>query len=119
MAMEITNSYRSYIAQNMAGSSVTNSTKNKETEKTSETAGSSGSKGMEDYVRELAKLVPSVDLKVGNAFASAKNGKTLTINPKLLEEMKNNPEKEKEMKELIKGVESMTRLSESMNKASG
>lgn len=33
--------------------------------------------------------------------------------------MRNDPEKEKEMKELIKGVESMTRLSESLNKATG
>ena len=44
---------------------------------------------------ELAKLVPSVELKVGNSFSTAKSGKTLTINPQLLEKMQNDPEKEK------------------------
>ncbi len=77
MAMEITNNYSSYAAQRMAESS----TKKKETENTSETAGSSKSRSTSDYVNELAKLVPSVELKVGNSFSTAKSGKTLTINP--------------------------------------
>lgn len=125
MAMEINGNYSSYAAQSMAESSVANSKKNKETEKASETAGNSKTTGSgksesrANYVNELAKLVPSVEFKVGSSYATAKNGKTLTINPKLLEEMQNDPEKEREMKELIKGVESMTRLSESLNKASG
>jgi len=77
------------------------------------------SKNTADYVKELAKLVPSVELKIGNAFQTTKSGKTLTINPKLLEKMQNDPEQEKEMKELIKGVESMTKLMDGINKASG
>ena len=72
-----------------------------------------------DYANGLAKLVPSVDFKVGNACSSAKNGKSLTVNPKLLEKMQNDPEKEKDMKDMIKGVESMSKLAESMAKASG
>lgn len=43
----------------------------------------------------------------------------MTINPKLLEKMQRDPEFEKEMKELIKGVEMMTKFSESLNKATG
>lgn len=72
-----------------------------------------------DYLRTLEKLAPSVEFRIGTTFSSAKTGKTLTINPKLLEKMQNDPEQEKETMELIRGVETMTKLSESMNKASG
>ncbi|MDE7366576.1 MAG: hypothetical protein K2N24_04405 [Lachnospiraceae bacterium] len=119
MAMEITNNYSSYAVQGMAESSAANSTKKKETVKTSEKAGNSKSKSTTDYMSELAKLAPSVECSVRNGFSSAKTGKTLTINPKLLEKMQNDPEKEKEVKELIKGVESMTKLVDSINNASG
>ena len=124
MAMEITSSYSNYTAQNMAGNSVTggsavNSTKKKETEKATEATESSKSKSTEEYMNELKKLAPSVEFRVGNGCSSAKSGKTLTINPQLLEKMQNDPEKEKEMKELIKGVESMTKLIDGIYKASG
>ncbi len=124
MAMEITNTYSSYVAQSMAGNSVTggsavNSTKKKETEKTTEAAESSKSKSAEEYMNELKKLAPSVEFKVGNSYSPAKSGKTLTVSPQLLEKMQNDPEKEKEMKELIKGVESMTKLLDGIYKASG
>ena len=56
---------------------------------------------------------------VGNCCSSAKSGKTLTINPKLLENMQNDPEQAKETKELIRGVESAMNLIDSINKASG
>ena len=115
MAMEITNNYSSSVAQSMAASS----TKKKETENTSETTGNSKSRSTSDYVKELAKLVPSVELKVGNSFSTAKSGKTLTINPQLLEKMQNDPEKEKEMKELIRGVESAVNMLDSVMNASG
>ncbi|MDE7285684.1 MAG: hypothetical protein K2N55_02400 [Lachnospiraceae bacterium] len=119
MAMEITNNYSSYAAHSMMGNTVANSTKKKEAENTSETTGSSKAKSTSDYVSELSKLAPSVEFKVGNSFSTAKSGKTLTINPQLLEKMQNDPEQEKEMKELIKGVESAVNMLESVNKASG
>ncbi len=111
--------YGSHAAQGMAENSATGSTKKKETENTSETAGSSRSKSTADYVNKLAKLVPSVDFKVGNACSRAKSGMTLTINPKLLEKMQNDPEQEKETKELLRGVESAMNMIESINKAGG
>ena len=114
MAMEITNNYSSYAAQGMAGN-----TKKKETEKTQETAEGSKSRSTAGYADELAKLVPSVDFMVGNGCSSAKSGKTLTINPKLLEKMQNDSEQAKETKELIRGVESAMNLIDSINKASG
>ena len=118
MAMEISNNYN-YVTQSIMESNTANSTKKKETEKITETAGSSKAKQTTDYANRLAKLVPSVDFRIGNACSSAKNGKSLTVNPKLLEKMQNDPEKEKDMKDLIKGVEFMTKLSESIAKASG
>jgi len=119
MAMEITNNYSSYAAQGMAGNPVAGSTKKKETEKTQETAESSKSKKTAEYANELAKLVPSVDFKVGNVCSSAKSGKSLTVNSQLLEKMQNDPEKAKDMKDMIKGVESMSKLAEGIAKATG
>ncbi len=91
----------------------------KETSSTQKNEENSKSKSTSDYVKELAKLAPSVEFKVGNACSRAKSGMTLTINPKLLEKMQNDPEQEKETKELIRGVESAMNMIESINKASG
>ena len=111
--------YSSYVAQSMTESGATSGTKKKGTEKTQETAGNSKSKSTAEYANELAKLAPSVEFKVGNSYSTAKSGKTLTVNPQLLEKMQNDPEKEKEMKDMIKGVESATKLMDGIYKASG
>ncbi len=121
MAMEISGNlpdyavrrqnYGSYAAQGMAG--------NKKTERTQETAESSKSENTAEYAYRLKKLVPSVDFKVGNVCSSAKSGKSLTVNPQLLKKMQKDPETEKAMKDMIKGVESMSKLAESLTKASG
>lgn len=94
----------------------TNETEIKETTAARKNLGTEGTTG---YISKLAKLAPSVEFRVGNTHSSAKSGKTLTINPKLLEKMQSNPEQEKETKELIKGVESATKLLDSIHKASG
>lgn len=119
MTMEIRNNYSSYAAQNAAGSSAAGGTKKKETEQAAEKTKSSKPENTADYARKLAKLAPSVEFKVGNTFSTAKRGNTLTISPLLLEKMRKDPEQEKETKELIKGVESMTKLIDSINKGSG
>lgn len=128
MAMEIINHYSNYVTQSMAQSSAANNTTKKAAEKsektenqakTTQTIENSKVKNTAEYTKKLEQLAPSVEFKVGTAFSSAKSGLTLTINPKLLEKMQNDPAKEQEMKELIRGVESMTRLSEGMNRASG
>lgn len=97
-------------------SELAGSIKKKETENTS---GSDKTKSTAEYMKELEKLAPSVEFKAGNSYSTAKNGKTLTISPQLLEKMQNDPEQEKETKEMIKGVESMTKLVDGINKASG
>ena len=113
MAVRVMNSYNGYAARNAAGMA-----RKKDAEQAVEKAGSRP-ETTADYVRELEKLVPSVELRVGNTFASAKTGKTLTINPGILNKMRNDPEQEKETKELIKGVEFMTRMMDSFYKATG
>ena len=129
MAMEITNNYVSvykstYTAQKQQTSKqqvpnqqAASKTETKEATTVKKNAGDATNNS--DYFNNLTKLAPSVDCRIGTTYATVKNGKTLTINPKVLEKMQSDPEFEKEMKELIKGVEMMTKFSESLNKASG
>lgn len=72
-----------------------------------------------DYARELAKLAPSVQVKVGTTFPSARSGKTLTINPGLLNKMKHDPKQAQDTKEMIKGVEFITKFMDGLYKSSG
>ena len=120
MAMEITNNYNAYentyAAQKQQETAKQRAASKQEV---SETTGRSKAKSTTDYMNELAKLVPSVECKIGNTFSSAKSDKTLTINPLLLDKMQKDPEKEKEMKELIKGVESAVNMLDSVMNASG
>ncbi len=128
MAMEITNNYNVYENAYATQKQETAKKQAASGKEASETVVAQKNSNVENgkmksstmaYAKELAKFAPSVDFGVGSALSSAKSGKTLTINPKLLEKMQNNPAQEKEMKELIKGVESVTKLSASINKASG
>ena len=119
MALEVSNSYSSYAAQNVVSSSKANDTKKKDAEQAVEKYGSSKAESTAGYMSKLEKLAPSVEFGIGNTHSSAKSGKTLTINQKLLEKMQDDPNKEKEMKELIRGVESATKLLDSMHRASG
>lgn len=100
MAMEIKNNYSSYTARNVESKPPVNS-------------------ATADYAKDLSKLVPSVDFKVGYGGSSARSGVTLTINPKLLEKMQNDPAQAKETKELLRGVESAMTLINGINKATG
>ena len=127
MAMEIANNYNAYEnvhatqRQETAKKQVTSGKETSETVDTQKnsTVGNSKVKRTVDYAKKLEKLAPSVEFRIGNTHSSAKSGKTLTINPKLLEKMQDDPNKEKEMKELIRGVESATKLLDSMHRASG
>lgn len=114
MAMDITSTYGSYAAQDAAKSSVAGSMKKKE-------AGmlwGSRAENMADYVDELAKLAPSVDVRVGSTFSSARSGKTLTLDPGILNKMRNDPQKEKDMKDMIRGVEFITKFVDGLDRKS-
>ncbi len=128
MAMEINSSYNNvyesaYAAQKQE-TAKKQAASGKETSETAAAqknsrAGNDKAKSTAGYAKELEKLVPSVELRVGNACVSTQNGKSLTVNPKLLKKMQNDPKTKKDMEDMIKGVESMSKLAESLTKASG
>lgn len=93
--------------------------KKKETKSATEVRKNTSPENTTDYMSKLEKLAPSVEFHIGTTHSSAKSGKTLTINPQLLEKMQNDPKQEKETKEMIQGVEAATKLLESIHKASG
>ena len=127
MAMEITNNYNAYENVYATQKQQTEKKQAASGKETSETAaaqknseaGNDKAKSAAGYAKELKKLVPSVEFRVGNACVSAQRGKSLTVNPKLLEKMQNDPKTKKDMEDMIKGVESMSKLAESLTKASG
>ena len=127
MAMEITNNYNAYENVYATQKQQTEKKQAASGKETSETAaaqknseaGNDKAKSVAGYAKELEKLVPSVEFRAGNACASAQRGKSLTVNPKLLEKMQNDPKTKKDMEDMIKGVESMSKLAESLTKASG
>ena len=127
MAMEITNNYNAYeniYATQKQQTEKKQAASGKETSETAAAqknseAGNDKAKSAAGYAKKLKKLVPSVEFRVGNACVSAQRGKSLTVNPKLLEKMQNDPKTKKDMEDMIKGVESMSKLAESLTKASG
>ena len=127
MAMEITNNYSTYeniYATQKQQTEKKQAASGKETSETAATqknseAGNDKAKSAAGYAKKLKKLVPSVEFRVGNDCVSAQRGKSLTVNPKLLEKMQNDPKTKKDMEDMIKGVESMSKLAESLAKASG
>ena len=127
MAMEITNNYNAYeniYATQKQQTEKKQAASGKETSETAATqknseAGNDKAKSAAGYAKKLKKLVPSVEFRVGNACVSAQRGKSLTVNPKLLEKMQNDPKTKKDMEDMIKGVESMSKLAERLTKASG
>ena len=128
MAMEINSAYNNvyesaYAAQKQE-TAKKQAASGKETSETASaqknsTTGNDKAKSTAGYAKELEKLVPSVEFRVGNACVSAQSGKSLTVNPKLLEKMQNDPKTKKDMEDMIKGVESMSKLAEGLTKASG
>ena len=127
MAMEITNNYNAYenvYATQKQQTEKKQAASGKETSETVYTqknsrAGNDKARSTAGYAKELEKFVPSVEFRVGTACVSAQSGKSLTVNPKLLEKMQNDPKTKKDMEDMIKGVESMSKLAESLTKASG
>lgn len=120
MAMEITNSYAGYMARHMTeGGSAAAGTKKKETEKevekgveketerTAETVRSKKAESTQDYLRKLQKQVPYMTLEIGSGLSMNKDKRSgvLTVNPKLLERMQNDPEAEKEFTQRMKDIE--------------
>lgn len=119
MAMEISGNYSSYAMQGLTGSSTAECGKRQEKKEAWEATGERQNQSLAEYMSKLAKLVSGMECRVGDSLSPAKKGKTLTINPKLLEEMQSDPEREKEVKELIKGINAITKFMDGIDKAAG
>lgn len=111
MAMGIADGYSAYASQGRAGAAGNRGTGNLQ--------GAAGVSRRAEYARELARLVPSAQLRVGSTFPSAKSGKTLTVHPRLLEKMQNDPMQKRETEEMIRGLESITSMMDGIYKATG
>ena len=81
--MEITRNYSGIYGSAYAAQQAVKKEEAQEAATAKESAGMSN----EDYLKQLAKLVPSVKCSIGNGLSTAKSGLTLTINPKILEKM--------------------------------
>ena len=146
MAMEITSDYISHTIQSMAKDNTKAANRTKTADGIGKDAGQTvkemekgqaghankadlaavytssvrnQSQKLADYARELAKLAPSVQVKVGTTFSSDRSGKTLTINPGLLNKMMHDPKQAQDTKEMIKGVEFITKFVDGLYKSTG
>ncbi|MDE7311895.1 MAG: hypothetical protein K2N87_09845 [Eubacterium sp.] len=75
--------------------------------------------GMTEYVRELAKLAPSMEVRIGSRFPNSRSGRTLTIHPGLLNKMQHDPQQEQATKEMIQGAEFLNKWLDGLYKATG
>lgn len=79
-----------------------------EKEKTKSTTTAKESKiNTDEYVRKLQKQVKDLFLEVGTGLNTNKDNMVgaVTINPKLLEKMQNNPNAEKEYTQMLQGIQ--------------
>lgn len=75
--------------------------------KASETTKSSKEESRSDYLKKLQKQVPYMKLEEGFGLSMERDNRrgVLTVNPKLLEKMQNDPEAEKKYTQLMKDIE--------------
>ena len=64
-----------------------------------------------DYLNKIQNMIPYMKVQNGNSLSLKRDGQvnTLTINPKLIEKMQNDPEKEKEYMQRLKDIEAATK----------
>lgn len=122
--MEIMNNYNSYVAPNVVDSG----TRKKETEKATNkatnkaaSASDANKSNNEEYLKKLQKQVPDMKLKVGTGFGKPMGKIThcITIHPKLLEKMQNDPQAAKEYTQRLKDIQRASNYVTSYYKAKG
>lgn len=88
------------------------------TQKSTETAKSSGN---EEYLKKLQKQVPYIKLQTGYGLNTSNDSKVnvISVNPKLLEKMQNDPQAAKEYTQRLKDVESATKWVDNFEKSMG
>ncbi|RKI41696.1 hypothetical protein D7V86_07705 [bacterium D16-51] len=88
------------------------------TQKSTETAKSSGN---EEYLKKLQKQVPYIKLQTGYGLNTSNDSKVnvISVNPKLLEKMQNDPQAAKKYTQRLKDVESATKWVDNFEKSMG
>ncbi|MDE7300021.1 MAG: hypothetical protein K2N94_14575 [Lachnospiraceae bacterium] len=121
MAMEITGNYGGYTAQATAESSAAGSARKKETDGAMEIVRNDRAESVQDYAKKLQKQVPYMTLEVGSSLSMSrdKRGGVLTVHPKLLEKMQNDPEFEKEYIQRMKDIERAEKTADAYYNALG
>ena len=87
-------------------------------QKSTETAKSSSN---EEYLKNLQKQVPYIKLQTGYGLNTSNDNKVnvVSVNPKLLEKMQNDPQAAKEYTQRLKDVESATKWVDNFEKSMG
>ena len=77
--------------------------------------------GNEEYLKNLQKQVPYIKLQTGYGLNTSNDSKVnvVSVNPKLLEKMQNDPKAAKEYTQRLKDVESATKWVDNFEKSMG
>ena len=110
MAMEISSTYNSYASTYTSGTDSKKQTESKAATKTEKANSSSAAKaGTSDYLAELQKKNPKLNIQSGYANASMGSGSypnkiDVTIAPNILAEMEKNPETAEKWEKALAGI---------------
>lgn len=115
---EYTNVYKSTYAMQKKEVAKKEEKISETSEKKTETAKKNSD---EEYLKDLQKKVPYIKLQSGYGIDTKNDGKVniVDINPKFIETMRNDPEKEKEYTQRLKDIESAQKLLDSYMKMRG
>ncbi len=123
MAITGVNNYNS-VYENTYASSRKEAAKEEETKETVTTQKSTEttrSSRNEEYLKNLQKQVPYIKLQTGYGLNTSNDSKVnvVSVNPKLLEKMQNDPQAAKEYTQRLKDVESATKWVDNFEKSMG
>ena len=123
MAITGVNNYNS-VYENTYVSSRKEAARKEETKETAaaqKNAETAKSGGNEEYLKNLQKQVPYIKLQTGYGLNTSNDSKVnvVSVNPKLLEKMQNDPQTAKEYTQRLKDVESATKWVDNFEKSMG
>ena len=114
------NNYSS-VYENTYASSRKEAAKKEETAATQKSTETAKSGSNEEYLKNLQKQVPYIKLQTGYGLNTSNDSKVnvVSVNPKLLEKMQNDPKAAKEYTQRLKDVESATKWVDNFEKSMG
>lgn len=114
------NNYSS-VYENTYASSRKEAAKKEETAATQKSTETAKSGSNEEYLKNLQKQVPYIKLQTGYGLNTSNDSKVnvVSVNPKLLEKMQNDPQAAKEYTQRLKDVESATKWVDNFEKSMG